>query len=165
MIRRPAPGERALAVDREALKVCLQVPGLVEDGWAGMGPDAFAHPAYAAVATAILEAGGPASGAEESPATWVDRVREAAPDAVVASLVTELAVEPLRLDGAPDSRYVGEQSARVRERLVTRQVVELRSQLQRVDPTDTEEYTRVFTELLALEQKRRDLREVALGQS
>lgn len=151
-------------VDREALKVCLQVPGLVEDGWAGMGSEAFAHPAYAAVATAILAAGGPATGAERPPA-WVEAVREAATDDTVRSLVTELAVEPLRLDGEADTRYVGEQAARVRERLVTRQVVELRSQLQRVDPSDVEEYNRVFGELLALEQKRRDLREVALGQS
>ncbi len=160
--RRPDPGDRALAVDREALKVGLQVPGLVDDGWAGLTPDAFGDPAYAAVAAAILAAGGPAVGAE-APAAWVERVRQEAIDEVVRSLVTELAVEPLRLDGDPDARYAGEQVARIRERVVTRQVVELRSQLQRVDPADAAEYNRVFAELLALEQQRRDLREVSLG--
>ncbi len=160
--RRPDPADRGLAVDREALKVCLQVPGLVEDGFAGLGPEAFPHPAYAAVAAAIVAAGGPSSGAED-PTAWVEAVRQAAVDELIGSLVTELAVEPLRNDGPADARYVNEQVARVRERLVTRQVVELRSQLQRVDPEDTTEYNRVFAELLTLEQQRRELREVALG--
>ncbi len=161
-LRRPDPADRVAAVDREALKVCLQVPGLVDDGWAGLGPEAFPHPTYAAVARAVHAAGGPAHGAE-TPQTWVDAVRAACEDDVSRSLVTELAVEPLRVDGAVDSRYVGEQVARIRERVVTKQVVELRSQLQRVDPSDTTEYNRVFAELLSLEQVRRDLREVALG--
>ena len=51
----------------------------------------------------------------------------------------------------------------MRERYVTKQVVELRSELQRVDPENLTEYNWVFAELLVLEQKRRDLREVALG--
>ena len=142
--------------------MCLQVPGLVDDGWAGLGPEAFPHPSYAAVATAVIAAGGPAAGAE-APTAWVEAVREAATHELIRSLVTELAVEPLRNDGPADARYVGEQVARVRERLVTKQVVELRSELQRVDPENLTEYNRVFAELLVLEQQRRDLREVALG--
>ncbi len=160
--RRPNPADRAQAVDREALKVCLQVPGLVDDGWAGLGPDAFPERAYSAVAAAILTAGGPATGAE-APTAWVDAVREAAAHETIRSLITELAVEPLRNDGPADTRYVSEQVARVRERLVTKKVVELRSELQRVDPENLTEYNRVFAELLVLEQQRRDLREVALG--
>ncbi len=160
--RRPDPANRSHAVDREALKVCLQVPGLVGDGWEGVSPEAFGHPSYAAVAAAVVAAGGAPVGAA-APTAWVGAVRDMATDDSVRSLITELAVEPLRLDGVPDERYAGEQIARVRERQVTQQVVELRSQLQRVDPNDSAEYNRVFVELLDLEKQRRDLREVSLG--
>ena len=141
--------------------MCLQVPGLVDDGWAGLGPEAFPHPSYAAVAAAISRPAG--RGGRRGADGWVEAVREAATHEMIRSLVTELAVEPLRNDGPADARYVSEQVARVRERLVTKKVVELRSELQRVDPENLTEYNRVFAELLVLEQQRRDLREVALG--
>ena len=81
----------------------------------------------------------------------------------VRSVVTELAVEPLRCSGDPDQRYVDEQIGRICERLVQLQVVDLKSRLQRIDPTDTEQYNRVFGELIVAEQQRRQLRDQAIG--
>jgi DNA primase len=69
----------------------------------------------------------------------------------------------LRCAGDPDQRYVDEQVGRISERLVQLQVVDLKSRLQRIDPTDSEQYNRVFGELIVLEQQRRQLRDQAIG--
>jgi DNA primase len=151
-----------LAVDREVLKCAVQIPDLLGDSFEGLTPDAFGHPAYAQVA-AIIQAGGgpPAAGADQS--TWVERLRELAGEEVVRSLITELAVEPLRSDSVPDARYAKAQAARVGERVVIRREGELRSALQRLDGSDPAAMQQVFGELVALEQQRRELRELAVG--
>ncbi len=160
---RPQPDDRDLLVDREALKTALQYPVLAGPAFDALPPEAFAHPAYVAVAKAVAGAGGtPVAGPGGE--VWVTAVRENAANDAVRSVVTELAVEPLRCDGEPDTRYAGEQVARLSERLVTRRVVELKSRLQRINPEESDEYNRVFGELIALEQQRRLLREKAIGE-
>jgi DNA primase len=159
---RPRPGDQQLMVDREALKTALQFPALAGEAFDALAPPAFAHPAYVAVKTAVSAAGGAAS-AGEGGERWVAKVLEAASNDAVRSVVTELAVEPLRCEGEPDARYVDEQIGRISERLVQLQVVDLKSRLQRIDPTDTEQYNRVFGELIVLEQQRRQLRDQAIG--
>ncbi|MFI5100913.1 MAG: DNA primase [Actinomycetes bacterium] len=159
---RPRPGERALLVDREALKTALQYPALTGDAFDELPGAAFGHPAYVAVRAAIEAAGGTAIGAKESGELWVARVLEAAANDAVRSVVTELAVEPLRLAGEPDARYVDEQVSHLHERMVQSRVAEVRSQLQRIDP-EADEYQQVFGELIELEQQRRRLRERAAG--
>jgi DNA primase len=47
--------------------------------------------------------------------------------------------------------------------MVQSQVAEVRSRLQRTDPTQAEEYSRVFGELVGLEHRSRQLRERAVG--
>src|SRR4029077_18046050 len=89
-------------------------------------------------------------------------VLDAAANDAVRSVVTELAVEPLRLAGEPDARYVDEQVSHLHERMVQSRVAEVRSQLQRIDP-EADEYQQVFGELIQLEQQRRRLRERAAG--
>jgi DNA primase len=160
---RPSPTERTLLVDREALKTALQYPALSGTAFDELPGAAFGHAAYVAVRSAIAAAGGAASATLEPGDRWVARVREAAPDDAVRSVVTELAVEPLRVDGDPDARYVDEQVGYLQERLVQSQVAEVRSRLQRLDPDHGDEYQRVFGELVGLEQQRRLLRERALG--
>lgn len=160
---RPQPDDRDLLVDREALKTALQYPVLAGPAFDALPAEAFAHPAYVAVAKAVAGAGGtPVAGPGGE--VWVTAVRENAANDAVRSVVTELAVEPLRCDGEPDTRYAGEQVARLSERLVTRRVVELKSRLQRINPEESDEYNRVFGELIALEQQRRLLREKAIGE-
>ncbi|HEY5186276.1 MAG TPA: DNA primase [Actinomycetes bacterium] len=159
---RPHPDDRDLLVDREALKLGLQHPALIGPSLDALEPAAFAHPAYVAVKRALDDAGGmvAAGGGGEA---WVAAVREAAANDAVRSVVTELAVEPTRVDGDPDDRYAAEQVARLQERQLTRRVVELKSRLQRINPEESEEYNKVFGELIALEQQRRLLRDRAIG--
>jgi DNA primase len=80
-------------------------------------------------------------------------------------MVTELAVEPLRTSDHDDGeRYAGAVLARLREMATTRRVTELKSRLQRLNPVEsTEDYNRLFGELIALEQQRRVLRDRASG--
>src|SRR5262249_43619518 len=136
VVDRPRPDERTLLVDREALKTALQYPGLSGAAFDALPEDAFGHGAYRAVRSAIAAAGGTSSAAAGGSDVWVKRVLEAAPNDAVRSVVTELAVEPLRIAGEPDGRYVDEQLGHLGERLVQRKVAEVRSRLQRLDPAE-----------------------------
>jgi DNA primase len=160
---RPAPDDRGLLVDREALKTALQYPQLSGAGFDQLPVEAFVHPAYRAVQAAISAAGGAGVGAGMGPDRWVSAVLDACMNDAVRSVVTELAVEPLKVDRDPDARYVDEQVGWLRERQVQARVAEVRSRLQRIDPGEAEEYQRVFGELVGLEQERRALRDQAAG--
>ena len=159
---RPRPDDPALWVERESIKLALQRPALAGPVFDALDPEVFTAPAYARVHTAIEDAGGVVSA--DHPESWVRRVLTAAADDTVRSLVTELAVEPVRTTEQADARYVTEVLARLRELAVTRQVQEVKSRLQRINPVDNVEvYDRLFGELIGLEQHKRTLREQALG--
>ncbi len=159
---RPDPRDPSLHIEREALKLALQVPQLAGPLFDAAEPGMFTAPAYQAIQTGIATAGGVA-GAASGP-SWVAAVRETAPDDALRSLVTELAVERLRCDGEPDPRYAGAVLARLAELAATRRITELKSKLQRLNPVTAEqEYNRLFGELVALESQRRGLRERAIG--
>ena len=53
---------------------------------------------------------------------WIERVRDACADLAGKALVGELAVEPLRLDGEPDPRYVAVTLARLQLPSVNRRI-------------------------------------------
>jgi DNA primase len=149
-------------VEREALKLALQVPVLAGPMFDSIAAEAYLDPVHAAVRAAIAEAGG-TSGAV-SGAVWVERVREACADLAARALVGELAVDPLHLSGDPDPRYVGVTLARLQLPTVTRRIQELKSKLQRLNPvTHVDEHLRLFGELVPLEQHARALREQAVG--
>ena len=78
------------------------------------------------------------------------------------SLFTELSVEPIRSDGEVSERYVESIIARLHEVAISRTIADTKSKLQRINPTE-DEYQGLFSELVALEAKRRALREKALG--
>jgi DNA primase len=110
----------------------------------------------------VLAAGGTASapGGE----AWVTQLLEAAPDDLVRSSVTRLAVEAPMSDGEPDQRYASAVLARVQELAATRRTAELKQRLQRLNPVEqAEEYARLFAELVQLEQTVRALRERGIG--
>jgi len=159
---RPDPRDPVLQVEREALKLAIQRPDLGAEAFADIAADLFRAPAYAAVREAVTAAGGTAGvppGGE-----WVAQLRDAASDDEVRSLVTELAVEPLRHDGEADERYADAVYARLLELATTRRITELKSKLQRLSPVEaTTAYNRLFGELVALESHRRGLRERAIG--
>jgi DNA primase len=149
-------------VEREALKLALQEPVLAGPMFDALGADVYRYPVHAAIREAIEQAGG-AAGAV-SGVVWVERVRDACADLAAKALVGELAVEPLRLDGDPDPRYVQITLARLELGSVTARVRELKSKVQRLNPvSNKDEYLTLAGELFSLEQHARALRDQAVG--
>jgi DNA primase len=149
-------------VEREALKLALQVPVLAGPMFDALGAEVYRHPIHAAVREAIAEAGGVIGAV--SGAVWVERVRDTCVDLVAKALVGELAVEALHLDSEPDPRYVTITLARLELAAVTTRIRELKSKVQRVNPvTNQDEYLALAGELFSLEQHARALREQAVG--
>jgi len=169
--RMPVPDRRdpVARTERTVLEVVLQHPALVPAEFDDLAADAFSAPAYRAVHEAVRAAGGLqgaretlAAAGERGSAAWVERVQEEAAGPV-SSLVTELAVAPLPEDRPavlPD--YVRGVVLAVLEIGFTRHIAELRGRLQRMDAADDPaSYQSLFSELIALENRRRTLRESA----
>jgi DNA primase len=155
----PDPRDPRLFLERETLKLVVQHPTAVGRIAKDLGPDDFTHGAYRAVWARISAAGGPTAAEPQ----WAARLRDAEPDERLRSLLSALAVEPLRSDKDPDDAYVGQHVHRLRELTVMRRIADLKSRLQRTNPVDqAADYNRMFGELVALEQHRRGLREKAL---
>ncbi|WP_349881116.1 DNA primase [Micromonospora sp. HUAS YX12] len=149
-------------VEREALKLALQEPVLAGPMFDAVEAADYQHPVHVAVRTAVAAAGG-ASGATGG-AVWIERVRDACDDLAGQALIGELAVEPLRIDGEPDPRYVSITMARLQWSSVTGRIRDLKSKIQRINPvSNKDEYFALFGELLSLEQHARALREQAAG--
>ncbi len=161
--RRPEPpSDMVLMVEREALKLALQEPVMAGPVFDASEPGDFQGPVHIAVRSAIAEAGGASSAV--AGAVWIERVREACDDLAAGALVTELAVEPLRVAGELEPRYVTITMARLRLSNVTRQLSELKSKVQRINPvTSKDEYLTLAGELFSLEQHARALREQTVG--
>ncbi|HEY9475026.1 MAG TPA: DNA primase [Mycobacteriales bacterium] len=159
---RPDPDDPRLQVEREALKLAVQLPVLVGPLFDATDETVFTDPTYRTIRQAITQAGGVAT-ATAGPA-WVERISEGLGDLLLRSVVSELAVERLRTATEANDRYVSEVLARLREMALARQVTELKGRLQRINPLEQpDEHTRLFGELIALEQFRRGLREQAMG--
>ncbi|MFI2101995.1 DNA primase [Isoptericola sp. NPDC019693] len=158
----PDPRDPVARLERQALVVVLQYPQHVPATFDELGEDAFGVPAWRAVHDAVRAAGGVAAGREVGGGRWVEAVTEQAPE-TVAPLVTELAVAPV-----PEDResVIGAYVADVVRALVdlglTRRIADAKSRLQRLDQEkDPAAYQQAFTDLLAIEQQRRTLRERA----
>ncbi|MGY1770724.1 DNA primase [Blastococcus sp. SYSU D00813] len=157
------PDDAALEVEREAVKAALQVPELAGPSFDAIPPEAYTDPDYAAVAAAVTGAGG-AAGAQVSGPAWLDEVAGHCARETARAQLTALAVEPLRSVGEADAGYVLAVLARLQEMATVRQVAALKGRLQRMNPVEqADEYTKVFGQLLALEQQARSLRERAMG--
>jgi DNA primase len=152
---RPDPRDPTLVVEREALKLAVQRPALLGPAFDVLDPLCFTSSAYADVRDAIAKAGG--AGSTVGGDAWVSAVLEAASDDTVRSLITELVVEPVFTAAEPDERYAAAQLARLRVRALDRQIAELKSRLQRLNPIEqSSEHNKLFTELITLEKRRRD---------
>ncbi len=161
-VDRPDPRDPTLQVEREALKLAIQRPALLGPAFDALDPLAFTAVAYAEVRDALAKAGG--TGSTAGGESWVTAVIEAAIDDRVRALVTELVVEAVLVAGEPDERYAGAQLAQLRVRALDRQIAEVKSRLQRLNPVEqTTDYNRLFGDLVLLEKRRRDDLEGALG--
>ncbi len=157
----PPRDDVRLQAQREVLKAVLQEPAMTGPVYDTLPIDAFTHPAYAQVHAAVLAAGGTAAGM--SGPEWIDAVAAHCPQ---RSLLTELAVEALRVKGSADEDacYIGSLLARLQATVVGQQVAEIKSRLQRISPLeDADSYHQLFGDLVALEQYYRALRERAVG--
>jgi len=163
-----APAERydrsdpGLRVEREALKLAVQIPMLCGQAFDALGSQAFAVPQHERLAGLIAACGGVAAAGR--PRDWAARLIEAAPDDRARGFLRELALEQLQVAGEPDEVYGQVILARVGELAVSRQIAAAKARLQRMDPAaEQEEYVRLFGDLMALEQRRQDLLRRATG--
>jgi DNA primase len=166
----PAPAPRAPAdttnprwlVEREALKLALQEPVLAGPSFDAVDSTFYLDPVHVAVRQAVDEAGGAVG--TVGGVNWVEAVRDACADLASKAVVGELAVEPLRVNGDVDPRYVTVTLARLQLHAINRRIAELKSKLQRINPvTNQDEHLQRFGELVSLEQHARALREQTVG--
>jgi DNA primase len=156
----PDPREPRFAIERETLKLVLQHPGAVGRTAADVGANDFTHPTYRSVWELVEKNGGPTA----ADSGWASRIRSDAADPVVQSAISALGVEPLLTAKEPDAAFVAGHVYRLQELTALRRIAEVKSRLQRTNPVDqAADYNRMFGELVALEQHRRTLRELAMG--
>jgi DNA primase len=149
-------------LERETLKLVVQEPAAVARTASDLGANDFVHPTYRAVWELVEQNGGPAA----ADADWTGRLRDRTPDPAVATALSALAVEPVPSKKGADDAYVANTVYRLQELTAQRRIAEVKSRLQRTNPVEhTTEYNRMFGELTALEQHRRQLRDLALGAS
>jgi DNA primase len=155
-----APDHPQAVVERECLKIALQEPALAGPMFDAIDSSFYEYPPYIAVRDAIAKAGGVAQ-AGGGP-VWFDQVTDECGDLAAQPLIPELAVEPLHLDREPDPSYVEINLTRLQLPAMTRQIEELKSRLQRVNPVkNPDEYRNLFGELVGMEARSRGLRDRA----
>jgi DNA primase len=158
-VPRPDPSDRRLLGPRELLKLAVQYPDKLGPGFDELPAEMFGHPGYVAVCRTIITAGGVASADDR----WMSRLSEAAADDSVRSLTTELAVEPIQVSEGTLDRYAREQLGRARERVLSRQIEDLRSRMQRLESEDPKAQAQVFGQLVDLENQRRKIHQESFG--
>jgi DNA primase len=141
-------------VECEALKFALQHPEWTADVFEQWEPDWFTTPATGASFAALRKAGGVGKP--------LDAVLEAAANETDRRFLRGLAVEAF---AAEENRaYADQVFRRLEELRLTRAIDQLKGNLQRMNPVERpHEYTQVFEELIALEARRRALREPRPG--
>jgi DNA primase len=153
---RVAPRSRSpqMKVECEALKFALQHPEWTVDVASRWGEDWFTTPSTVASFVALAKAGGPGAPLE--------LVLEQAANEKERGYLRGLAVEAFA--GAEERGYAEEVFRRLEEFRVGRGIDELKAALQRMNPVEQpDEYTQRFEELIALEARRRALREPRPG--
>lgn len=153
---RPDPRDPQGRMEREALEVVLQHPGLLTTGnWQHFHATEFVIPAYSALQKGIAAAGESLVASSQ----WLEAVRENVPAALM-SLVAELALSPLPASKEETlNRYCRDILRRLFEMQITRLKQERLGALQRMDPAlDPQGYQMLQRELMELETARRALR-------
>jgi DNA primase len=157
----PDPRDPRIALERETLKLVIQHPGVIGPSLAEVGEEDFTHGAYRAVWAVVTLAGGVAA----ADSMWTSRLQANTADERVQSLLSALSVEAIPSVKDPTPEYAAMHVHRLRELTALRRIADLKSKLQRTNPIEeATEYNRMFGELVALEQHRRNLRELATEQ-
>jgi DNA primase len=151
-------------LERQALKLAIQRPALCGPVFDALQAGDFTAPVHGAVRELIAGCGGVVSA--RSSREWAEQLIGAAPNDRAREFVTRLAVEPLEApgkDGEPDARYAEAVLADVERLAVSRQITALKSRLQRLSPVDSQDYNRIFGDLVSLEQRHKALQDRASG--
>ena len=165
----PAPQRQQLpdlrdprfALERETLKLVIQHPDKVGRAAAEVGPNDFQHPTYRAVWPLVTAAGGPAR-RPPTGAPGCGTPRPLTPPCPPRS--RRCRSRRCRPPKEPDDAYVAQHVFRLQELTTIRRIAEVKSRLQRTSPVDhAVEYNKMFGELVALEQHRRQLRDRVVG--
>lgn len=159
----PAPvfasfGAPQFADEREALKALAQYPHLAAPVAAELTDDDFMHPVAREIWRHMAARGLPAG----PDAGWLAAVSDSLPGDDLRRVLGVAAVEPMHASEQSAVTVVPAVMARLQELSIQRRIDDVKSRLQRTDPTDPE-YTEVFGRLVALEQHRRGVRERSLG--
>jgi DNA primase len=143
-----------LMMEREVLKIKLQYPEMAKD-WALLEKNAFSYWAYHQLRTQI----------DAAPELNIQKLLESSESEDIRALITELTVEPIRTDREISERYIAAIFARLREVALSRSIAEIKSTLQRLNPTENEaQYNETFSALVAMEAERRVQKDAALGE-
>jgi DNA primase len=147
---------REARVEAEALKFALQHPQLAAEAAGQWGEDWFTTPGTRAAYAALEKAGGVGSSLEA--------VLEAAANETERRFLRALAVEPFA--GEEERGYADGVFHRLEELRLTREIDALKATLQRMNPVEQPaNYNAIFGDLIALEARRRVLREAAARSS
>jgi DNA primase len=143
-----------LMMEREVLKIKLQYPEMAID-WALLEKNAFSYWAYHQLRTQI----------DSASELNIQKLLEGSESEDIRALITELTVEPIRTDREISERYIAAIFARLREVALSRSIAEIKSTLQRLNPTENEaQYNETFSALVAMEAERRVQKDAALGE-
>lgn len=135
----------------------LRYPQLFDAQWNLVTPEDFSHPTYRALFAAI-------AAADRDAEDWAHSVATQNSDPVLADIVVTLMVEPVLREATV--AYAAEYAGQVRLRSLAHRIAELKSKLQRTDPTaDTEAYAQLFARLVELESDRKALVSLVAGAS
>ncbi|GAA3237180.1 DNA primase [Actinocorallia longicatena] len=158
--RRPPadPNDPTVELERELLKIALQRPVALGPLYDQFPAEAYTVPEHRAVHEVILSIGGCASAT--APLEWASRLRDAAPGEEVRTVLTRLSVESPKSQGNSDDPYAQALLVRFMELQLTREIATAQAKLGRLNPvSEADEYNRLFGDLVALEQRRRHLRD------
>jgi DNA primase len=159
------PGQRVppqQKVEREALKLLVQSPGLCPADARTLEVERFATPTYRKVYEFLREAGDGAStnGDAARASTLVARAQDRGDQ--FGRVVAALAIEPSEARGEPTREYAEAVFLRLEEFWLSRQIDELKRDLERLNPMKVrQEYEALFERLIALTANWRDVRERA----
>ncbi len=167
---RVSPQQR---VEREALKLLVQAPDLCPPEARVMEAERFATPTYRKVFEFLLETDtAPAPNGHAEPPVRSERFERSDASTLVARaqdrgdqfgrVVASLAVEPSAAGGDPTREYAQAVFLRLEEFWLSRQIEELKRNLERLNPMKVrQEYEALFERLIALTASWRDVRERA----
>lgn len=155
MLSMPDRKDPRLWSEREVLKLALQTPeyaSKIDE----LGEEYFSHETYRALRKAITEAGGCTGNSEG--VDWIAKVQSKVHDIVATSVLSELAVEPIRFSDEDFGEHIQSTFARLQERYVGNEIARVKSQMERMRPSeDVAVYNRLFAELVQLEKLRKSL--------